>query len=283
MDGPAPNLAARCEGFRRIGAVRIDTLRLGRAGIPALRCVPEVPNGLGILYCHAHGNRYEIGKDELIAGRPALCDPPLGLALAQAGATVLCVDMPGFGARRGEGSESALAKAALWEGRTLLGGMLADLGSAHRALAAMPEVDTERIVALGLSMGGTLAYLHAALMPQVAACAQLCVMADLAPLIASGAHDLHGAYMTIPGLLSDHDMGDISGLVAPRPQFIATGGRDPLTPDPAYRPAVDRVQRAYSQAPDSLVLHRDPVAGHAETPDMRHRLFGFLGLPRPAA
>lgn len=261
--------------------VRCDEVRLGARHLTAICLTPEdvAPSGLGVLYCHAHGNRPEIGKAELTEGRPALCDPPLGLALARAGAIVLCVDMPGFGARQTEGREEALAKAALWQGRTLLGDMLTDLEVAQRALAAWPGVDGRRIAAVGISMGGTLAYAHAALTPSVFACAQLCVMADLGPLIASGAHDLHGAYMTIPGLLPAHDMGDIAGLVAPRPQLIATGACDPLTPDDAYYAAADRVRRAYADMPDRLTLLREAGSGHAETLGIRRALFAFLGLP----
>ena len=35
-----------------------------------------------MLYCHAHGNRFDIGKEELVAGRPALASPPYAEALA---------------------------------------------------------------------------------------------------------------------------------------------------------------------------------------------------------
>jgi len=35
-----------------------------------------------VLYCHAHGNRFDIGKEELVAGRPALASPPYAEALA---------------------------------------------------------------------------------------------------------------------------------------------------------------------------------------------------------
>ena len=92
--------------------------------LPALRLAPA-KGGTGkrpaVLYCHAHGNRYDIGKAEIIDGRRALLDPPLGVALAEQGYIVLCVDMTGFGDRRKEGSEEALAKAALWQGRSLSG------------------------------------------------------------------------------------------------------------------------------------------------------------------
>jgi hypothetical protein len=101
---------------------------------------------------------------------------------------------------------------------------------------------------MGLSMGATHAYWLAALDERVAAVAHLCAFADMAPLIASGAHDLHGIYMSVPGLLAKGDMGDVAALIAPRPQFIAWGGRDPLTPEAAISPALSRVTAPIAQA-----------------------------------
>jgi dienelactone hydrolase len=97
-------------------------------------------------------------------------------------------------------------------------------------------VDGGRIAAMGLSMGATHAYWLAALDDRVAAVVHLCAFADMGPLIASGGHDLHGIYMSVPGLLQNGDMGDVAALIAPRPQFIAWGGRDPLTPEAANPP-----------------------------------------------
>ena len=279
---PAP-VAMSAVDERTDRDMRIRQVRIGGKGMPALCLEPagEADRaGIGVLYCHAHGNRHEIGKAEVIEGRPAILEPPLGMALARAGATVLCPDMPGFGERLGEGSESELAMAALWNGRTLIGQMLEDLETAHDALAMLASVDPDRIAAVGISMGGTLAYMHAALRADVWACAQLCVFSGIAPMIETGVHGLHGIYMTIPGLLPEHDLGDIAALVAPRPQLICTGTLDPLTPEVAYEPARSRVEAAYAEAgyPERLRMLRMPGAGHEETPEMRQQVFDLLGL-----
>ncbi len=248
----------------------------GSLPIPARLLRPDTPNGAAILYAHAHGNRYDIGKAELTEGRPALLDPPLGLHLAQRGYTVLCPDMPGFGARQDEGSESALSKAALWHGRPLLGLMLDDLARAQAALAGLDGVDSSRIGVLGISMGATLAYWHAAIDPSVAACIHLCAFARMAPLIATGAHDLHGPYMTVPGLLPGHDMDDVAALVAPRPQIVCAGLKDPLTPPEALEPALSALRQAYAQQPAALTTIVDPESGHRESPAMRAAMSAFL-------
>ena len=256
-------------------------IHCGQRRVPAARLLPPgnaSGTGSAVLYCHAHGNRYDIGKAELLDGRPALQDPPLGLWLARQGHVVLCADMPGFGERQAEGPETALAKAALWNGRTLCGAMMADTALAHRALLAMDRVDSGRIATVGFSMGATLAYWYAALEPSIAAAAHMCAFANIAPLIETGAHDLHGIYMTVPGLLREHDMADVAALVAPRPQFAASGLKDPLTPPDALYPALDRLRETYAalDAAGKLWIETNCETAHAETPAMRERLGAFL-------
>lgn len=262
-----------------LGAHRLHrfTLAIGGAQVPALYLCPKGPGPFpAILYCHAHGNRYETGAEELIVGRPAL-HGPYGPALADLGFASLAIDLAPFGGRRGEGPEAALAKAALWQGQPLMGRMLAELHAAFHWLVARTEVDVTRIATLGLSMGATHAYWLAALEPRIAACIHLCVLSDIAPLIACGAHDLHGPYMTVPGLLAEGDMGDVAALVAPRPQFAGLGGTDPLTPMAARDPALARLRTAYERAADHLHLHLSPDTGHLETPAMRQDVLSFLG------
>ena len=276
-EGPPP---ARClhDDGQPLGPHRLHrlTLQSGGATLPALFLHPA---GQGpypaVLYCHAHGNRYETGADELILGRPAL-QGPYGPALADLGIASLAIDLAPFGARQGEGPEGALAKAALWQGRPLMGRMLAELHAAYLWLADRPDIEPTRIATLGLSMGGTHAYWLAALEPRIAACAHLCVFSDIAPLIAMGAHDLHAPYMTVPGLLAEGDMGDVAALIAPRPQFVGLGGTDPLTPPAARQPALDRLTAAYAGAPDNLQVHLSPGTGHVETPAMRRDTLAFL-------
>ena len=105
-------------------------------------------------------------------------------------------------------------------GRSLAGQMLGELASALDWLAAGPGTDPARIGVFGLSMGATLGYWLGAVEPRVAAVAHLCCFADFGPLVASGAHDLHGIYLTVPGLLAMASNGEIAGLIAPRPQFV---------------------------------------------------------------
>ena len=231
-----------------------------------------------ILYAHAHGDRYDIGASELIEGRPALLDAP-GPVLAREGYVTLCIDMPTFG-ERADVTESAAAKAALWHGRTLFGQMLGEQSAALTWLAARSDVDADRIGMTGMSMGATLTYFLAAIDSRVAVAAHLCCYADFATLVETGAHDLHGHYLTIPGLLSETSTGEIAGLIAPRPQLICVGLDDPLTPPPAIRRAFVETSAAYEAAGarQALALVEEANIGHRETQTMRRLVLDFFGL-----
>lgn len=249
--------------------------RHGGQDIPYLMIRPRAEGSYpAVLYCHAHGNRYTLGSEELIEGRPSL-HAPYGSALARLGIASLAIDLAPFGKRQPEGPESALAKAAHWRGESLMGRMLTELSAALAMLAAHPQVNEDRIATLGFSMGATHAYWMAALHPDIRATAHLCAFADIAPLIDTGAHDLHGPYMTVPGLLREGDMGDVAALIAPRPQLICSGAQDPLTPDTALAPAIQRARAAYGGS-SALEVHIDPNVGHTETADMRAAVLRFL-------
>lgn len=239
---------------------------------------PSRPEGRlpAVLYCHAHGAKYEIGASELIDGRPSLIGP-YGPALAEAGFVTLSIDMPTFGDRQVPG-ENALSKALLWQGKTLMGKMLGDLLAAFDWLAARSDVDPRRIAALGLSMGATHAFFLGAIEPRLARVAHLCCYADWATLVETGAHDLHGHYMTVPGLLAKTSIGEIAGLIAPRPQLICIGEADPLTPPEAVARAYGETLSAYraAGAESALRLILEPGIGHAETPRMREAVMAFL-------
>ena len=244
--------------------------------VRGMLCQPVDPAGPvpAVLVIHAHGGRYDIGADELMRGRPAL-HRPLGPDLALLGIASLCLDLPCFGHRAGQ-TESAVTKACLWEGRSLAGQMIGECKSALDWLAHNPDIRADRIGVFGISMGATLGYWLAAMDQRVAAVAHECCFADFRALIETGAHDLHGIYLTVPGLLTFASNGVLAGMVAPRPQFIGLGNLDPLTPPHATAIALEEVRHAYDLAGGRLVLHRETDAGHEETPAMRAAVLAFV-------
>lgn len=247
------------------------------------------PAGAGpfpaVLYCHAHGNAYGIGRRELLDGRPALPSGPYGPVLAARGIASLCIDLPGFGERATE-SESSLAKRFLWHGDTLFGSMLRELAAALDWLADRDDVDASRLATLGLSMGATTAWWLAALDRRVCAVAELCCLADVEELLRLGAHDAHGIYLTVPGLIARYRSADVAALICPRPHLVGLGDADPLTPPSAADAVLVPLRRRYAAAgaADALDVVRSADEGHVETPAMRRAALDFLdrALHRPS-
>jgi dienelactone hydrolase len=245
--------------------------------VPALLLKPRTaPRGV-VLYGHAHGNRFEIGKDELLSGRPALQSPPYGQVLAAQGWTVLAIDHWGFGERQ-RPSERALVKRLLWQGSTLWGWRLHDTLAALDWLRTLPGFATLPVVTLGLSMGSTMALWAAALDERIAGCVELCCAAEYDALLHRGSFDDHGEYFFVPGLLREgFTLAEIAALIAPRPHLSLAGRADPLTP-PEGLASLDRALREVYAARSATAAWQQVVedGGHAETPSMRAHVLDWL-------
>ncbi len=229
-----------------------------------------------ILYNHAHGGNYELGKDELLVGRGALQDPPYAQVLTERGYAALCIDTWNFGERRGR-KETELFKQMLWQGQVLWGMMLYDSLRALDYLAARPDVDSDRIGTLGISMGSTMAWWTAALDIRIKICVDLCCLTEFDTLIQTRGLDEHGFYYYVPSLLKHFTTTDINALIAPRAHLSLAGNYDPLTP-PAGLDRIDQALKkiyAEEQAAEAWQLKRYEI-GHFETAHMRHEIMLFL-------
>jgi len=246
--------------------------------VPALLLRPLATSPRGVvLYCHAHGNRCEIGKDELLLGRPALQPPPFGEVLTARGWAVLAIDHWGFGERQIP-SERALVKRLLWQGATLWGWRVHDTLAALDWLGTRPGLAGLPVVTLGLSMGSTMALWAAALDERIAGCIDLCCAAEYDALLATGGFDAHGEYFFVPGLLAEFTLAEIAALIAPRPHLSLAGSADPLTP-PAGLASLDRRMRAAYATLGAAAAWQQQVeaGGHAETVTMRTAVLDWLG------
>ncbi|KAA3659651.1 MAG: alpha/beta hydrolase [Chloroflexi bacterium] len=236
-------------------------------------CEQSVPC---ILYNHAHGGNYKLGKDELLLGREALQAPPYAQILTANGYAALCIDTWCFGERRGR-TESEVFKEMLWKGQVLWGMMVYDSLRALDYLVSRPDVDTKRIGTIGLSMGSTMAWWTAALDTRVKVCIDLCCLTDFDALIETRGLDGHGIYYYVPSLLQQFTTAQINALIAPRPHLSLAGNYDPLTP-PAGLERIDReLRQVYEsvKAEDAWQLKRYEC-GHFETAQMRSESITFL-------
>jgi hypothetical protein len=251
----------------------------GREAVPAIFLSPPVAHGKRlpvILYNHASGDDFVLGKMELLRGRAALQDPPYGEVLVAAGYSVLCIDMWGFGERRGRSVDS-LFKEMLWRGEVLWGRMVYDNLRMVDYLSSRPDVDPARIATMGLSSGSTMAWWSAALDERIKVCVDLCCLTDYQALIDHDGLDGHSIDYFVPRLLKYFSTAEINSLVAPRAHLSLAGNYDPLTP----RCGLDRIDRALRKeykslgAPDKWRLIRYEC-GHFETAAMRADVMTFL-------
>ena len=250
----------------------------GMESVPAYFVRPLVQKGPlpGVVYNHAHGGDYVLGKDEFIDGRDLLQDPPYAETLARMGTCGLCIDTWAFGERRGR-TESEIFKEMLWKGQVMWGMMVFDNLRAVDYLVSREDVDAGRIATLGLSMGSTMAWWTAALDERVKVCIDICCLTDFHTLIESRGLDGHGIYYYVPKLLMNWTTARINALIAPRAHLSVAGNYDPLTP-PAGLGKIDaELRTVYEEenAADAWKLVRYDT-GHFETAHMRAEIVSWL-------
>ena len=259
----------------------LETLRLDLNGIEAVPAYFVYPRQQAtplptILYNHAHGNNYELGKNELIQGRDGLQSPPYAEELTRRGYAALCLDTWAFGERQSR-TESEIFKEMLWSGQVMWGMMVYDSLRAIDYLVSRPDVAGNRLGTMGLSMGSTMAWWVAALDNRIKVCIDICCLTDYQALIASRGLDGHGLYYYVPGLLKYFTTAQINALIAPRPHLSLAGNLDPLTPPDGLDRIDAALKKVYAaeQAPEAWKLVRYDV-GHTETAAMRSEIVSFL-------
>jgi hypothetical protein len=229
-----------------------------------------------ILFNHSHGGFYQLGKDEMINGNVYLQNPPYAEELTKLGYAVLCIDMWGFGERRGR-TESEIFKHMLWTGRVMWGMMVYDNLQAIEYLLSRKDVIADRIGTLGISMGSTMAWWTTALDTRIKVCVDICCLTDFQALIESRGLDGHGIFYYVPKLLNHFTTAEINALIAPRAHLSLAGNYDRLTPPAGLDRIDEELKRVYAEegASEKWNLLRYDI-GHLETADMRAEILSFL-------
>jgi hypothetical protein len=238
-----------------------------------------------VLYHHAHGGDYKLGKDEFLRGRSAIHNPPYAELVTSMGWCGLCADTWVFGERFRPGRQKEPAnthehdtfKRMLWEGRVLWGMMVYDSIRAMDYLYSRPEVDASRIATAGLSMGSTMAWWLAALDERVKVTVDICCLTDFQALIEIDNLKGHGIYYYVPSLLKHFTTAQINALIAPRAHISLAGNLDLLTPPTGLDRVDAELKRVYAAAGHQKRwrMFRQDV-GHQETPEMRMEIVKFL-------
>jgi dienelactone hydrolase len=189
------------------------------------------------------------------------------LALCRRGMIVLAPELRGFGRRRepqdqAQSPETSSCRAAAWWGimlgKPLLGSRVWDVLRGIDLLQQLGEVNPQRIGIMGISGGGAVALLAAALDQRLQAAVisgYFCTFRDSILALQ------HCACNYVPGLLADAEMYDIAGLIAPRPLLIEAGTEDHIFPLPGVLEAYERVHTAYAALGATDRIDKDVFAG----------------------
>jgi dienelactone hydrolase len=262
-----------------------------------------VPKGEGtfpaVLMLHDHGGKFDIGKEKVI--RPFGDSPEriesarlwsekyysgrfIGDELAKRGYVCLAVDLLNWGDRGGAGSDGQQSLAAnLMQFGMSFAGLIAyeDLRSLE-FLATRGKVDTNRIAAMGLSMGGYRAWQVAALSDRIAAGVSVCWMATTKGLMVPKNNQTtgFGAFcMTHPGLVNFLDYPDVASIAAPKPMMFLSGRRDHLFPVASIADAYETMRKVWdSQNAGANLETRLYDAPHEFNAGMQDEAFDWLDL-----
>ncbi|HET7812314.1 MAG TPA: acetylxylan esterase [Steroidobacteraceae bacterium] len=229
-----------------------------------------------VLFNHSHGGGYTIGKTEFIAGREYMGKPPYAEFLTSLGYNALCFDAWIFGERAGR-TELDFFKETLWKGRVLWGMMVYDALKAVDYLVTRPDVDTQRLATLGMSMGSSTAQWVGALDPRLKVVVDICCLTDWHTLVEVGGLKGHGIYYYVPDLLNHFTTSQLNALIAPRAHLSLAGNLDALTPVAGLEKIDRDLRNVYAAAgkPEHWKLIRQDVA-HQETPGMRAAIRDWL-------
>ena len=171
--------------------------------------------------------KYEI-DDETIKGQE--CD--FVKQAIERGFSALSIEHRGFGERGGDEKGARcteLAMRAIMLGRTLVGDRVWDAMAAIDATVAnfSDLVDTENIIVIGYSGGGTVGTYLSALDDRISTTvitSAICTFAD-----SIGAMP-HCSCNYVPSMAENFDMGNICQLIAPRRLVVISGEKDPIFP-----------------------------------------------------
>jgi dienelactone hydrolase len=200
-----------------------------------------------------------------------------GVALCRRGFFVAAPEIACFGERQTDfsyldpsfgqedpGSCTHTAMLAFTLGGSVVGMRVRDGRRLVDYLSLRPEVDLQRLGAMGISGGGMHTFFSTCLDERIKACV---VSGYFSPYRNSILAMHHCACNFIPGLARFGEIYDLAGLIAPRPMLVEAGTHDPIFPIDAVREAFTRASQVYSVFGASADLEIDVFEG-------RHQISG---------
>ena len=252
-------------GLRTFGYFLTPTPNTQRP-TPAVLCLPGHGRGVDSIVGMAEdGTQREIGEN-------AEYQADFALQCVAQGWAVLALEQVSFGHRRGAvdsgdaGASSCQpdSMAAQMLGESMTGWRVWDAMRALDYLTTRPEVDSKRLMTMGISGGGLTSLFTAALDIRVWGAMVSGYLNTFADSILSIRHCVDNY---APNLLNVAEMPDIAGLIAPRLLFAESGREDTIFPIAAFERAVAQVTEIYA------AFDAPPNFGH-EIFDAGHQFHG---------
>lgn len=191
-----------------------------------------------------------------------------GLELVKQGFVVIAPELLGFGELRlpedqndsdpNRSSCHRMSTRLLLYGQTMGGLRTYQVLRTIDYLAERKEIDPERIGCMGISGGGMICMLAAALDERIKAAVISGYMNTFKDSIMSVHHCVDNF---IPGLLKYAEMPDIAGLIAPRPLLLESADKDDIFPHEASWHAYRQLKNIYHIAGAEENLDIDAFAG----------------------
>jgi dienelactone hydrolase len=239
---------------------RREELVLTAAGHPPLPVYLLLPlkeadkSRPGVLALHGHGKHgYDpvAGRDDQPGVTEAIkqCNYDYGRHLVRRGYVVAVPCLSPFGRRLGDaegyGKQDPCAVTFVrlqLLGKVLMAENLRDCLWALELLARHKQVDAKRLACVGLSYGGRMTMLTAALEPRV----RVAVVSGALNVMQERVSVRYSCgAQVIPGLLRYGDVPEIGSLIAPRACVWEVGSRDGLISTKWADKALERLRRAY--------------------------------------
>ncbi|GMK41985.1 hypothetical protein PCCS19_50440 [Paenibacillus sp. CCS19] len=263
-----------CDGYIR---ERVELSAVSGLTFGAYVLIPDGTSGrlpaVVAVHGHGYGSRQICGMtadgeiDTLSTGGHS----HFAVQLVKRGMVVIAPDVIGFGERRlasdlagdpnAPNSCYVMATRLLMLGRTLTGLRVAEIIGALDYLAERPEVDPSRIGIAGFSGGSVISYTAAALDDRIRAA----LLIGYPNTFKDSIWDIrHCLCNYTPGILTEAELPELLGLIAPRPLFLESGRNDHIFPAEGFERAVAEIQKLYERADAGERLAYDLFEGDHE-------------------
>lgn len=199
-------------------------------------CVMLTPKGApkGVMIClqgHSTGMHNSLGRakypGDTVAEDPENGDRDFALQAAAHGYIAVALEQRAFGECGGTPRPDCqhAALVSILAGRTLIGQRVWDVQRLINVLKTEFGCSALPFYCMGNSGGGTATFYAACVLPELAGAMPSCSVCTYEDSIGFRAHC---ACNYIPGIAVYFDMGDLAGLIAPRPYVQVNGKDDPI-------------------------------------------------------